>query len=334
MKKWVAAFIVIVLLCLEGCTAYRIPPKKAYKNEIVHTEVDYDYEQLKEDLFKLKEGHPEKLQVDTIGVSVEGREIYAARIGNGEKKLVVIGGVHAREWMTSYLLMSLIEIYLNHDKEGKKLKGYPIYQLLEEVSVSFIPMMNPDGIDLVLNGIGNRNLELLGTMNEGEADFSRWKANIAGVDLNRQFPADWEETESKEAPSFENYKGTFPLDQPESKAVANYTLEEKPEMAVAYHLSGSVIFWYYNQKDQAYKRDLKIGKKIGRITRYKLVEKEDSDGIAAGYKDWFVKAFEKPGYTIEIGDQRYDQIGADEVYRFIEENQEVVPYLMREIRKK
>ncbi|MBB6218681.1 g-D-glutamyl-meso-diaminopimelate peptidase [Anaerosolibacter carboniphilus] len=333
MKRWIAFSIVISLLFLEGCTVYKITQKKAYKNEIVHAELNYDYQQLKEDLFKLQESYPGKLQVDTIGTSIEGRELYVARMGTGPKKLVVIGGVHAREWMTTYLLMSLIELYLKHDQEGKKLKGYPVRQLLETVSVSFIPMVNPDGVDLVLNGIGDRDRKLLIRMNEGEENFSRWKANIAGVDLNRQFPADWEATDSKEAPSFENYKGMRPLDQPESEAIARFTLGEQPEMTIAYHLSGSVIFWYYNQKDEHYKRDLKIGKKVGRITGYKLIEEEDSDDIAAGYKDWFVKVFERSGYTIEIGEQRYDQIDVDAIDRFIGENQAVIPYLMKVISK-
>jgi g-D-glutamyl-meso-diaminopimelate peptidase len=331
LKRWIAVSIVMALLFLEGCTVYRILQKKIYKNENVYTETDYDYEQFKEDLFKLQESYPKRLHVDTIGTSVEGRELYVARLGNGPKKLVVIGGVHAREWMTTYLLMSLIELYLSHDQEGKKVKGYSIRQLLEDVSVSFIPMLNPDGIDLVLNGAGDRDRELLIRMNEGEENFFRWKANIAGVDLNRQFPADWKATDSKDKPSFENYKGVLPLDQPESRAIARFTLEEQPEMTVAYHLSGSVIFWYYNQKGQHYKRDLKIGKKVRRLTGYKLVEEEDSDSVAAGYKDWFVKVFERPGYTIEIGDQRYDEIGVEEIDRFIKENLVVVPYLMKVI---
>ncbi len=333
LKKWIAVSIVLTLLFLEGCTAYRIPENKLYKNKDVHAETDYDYEQFKEDLFKLQESYPGRLHVDTIGTSVEGRELYVARMGNGPKKLVVIGGVHGREWMTTYLLMSLIELYLNHDQRGTKVKGYAIGELLEEVSVSFVPMLNPDGIDLVLNGAGDRDRELLLKMNEGEENFSRWKANIAGVDLNRQFPADWKETDSKEEPSFENYKGILPLDQPESKGIARFTLEEQPEMTVAYHLSGSVIFWYYNQKSQHYKRDLKIGKKLRRLTGYKLVEEEDSDGVAAGYKDWFVKVFERPGYTIEIGDRRYDEIGVEDIDRFTKENLRVIPYLMKVIKQ-
>ena len=236
--------------------------------------------------------------------------------------------------MTSYLVMNLMELYLRYEKAEKKLKGYNISELFKETTLYFIPMVNPDGVDLVLNGLGSRDETKLMNMNEDSKDFSRWKANIEGVDLNRQFDAHWEETESKVYPSFENYKGERILDQPESLALVHFTEKTNPDIVVAYHLSGSVIFWYYNQTGARLKRDYKIAKKCSKLTGYKLVDEEYSDAIAAGYKDWFVKRFEKPGYTIEIGDKRYDELALQDIDRFIQENIEVLLYLAKTTSKK
>ncbi len=62
-------------------------------------------------------------------------------------------------------------------------------------SLYLVPMVNPDGVDLV-NGV----LEEGASLEEAEriaADYPKipfpdgWKANIEGIDLNLQFPAGW-----------------------------------------------------------------------------------------------------------------------------------------------
>ena len=322
-------WLTIIVFSISSCQPKEENRKLILDNTIVKTDEAYDYLKMETDIKALEQRYPDKMEVFHIGESVEGRKLYGIKIGNGSQKLLITAAFHAREWMTSYLLMNLIELFLRYEKDGKKLEGYNLSQVLEETTFYFIPMLNPDGVDLVLNGVGMRDGEKLMEMNEGSDDFTRWKANIMGTDLNRQFNAHWEDTDSKEQPSFENYKGEHVLDQPESQAIAEFTLKINPDMAAAYHLSGSIIFWYYNQTGKQYKRDYKIAKKISRLTGYILVKEEESDNIAAGYKDWFVKKFERPGYTIEIGDKKYDSITVEDIDQFILENRQVLLYLAK-----
>jgi len=329
LKKQISfIFLAIVLFITTSCQMRQEKIKRILDNPIVKEEKNvYDHSNMEKDLIALVEKYPSKMELLTLGKSVEGRILYGAKLGNGSKQLLVSAGFHGREWMTSYLIVNFIELYLRYGEENKKLDGYDVGKLMKETTLYFVPMVNPDGIDLVLNGVGDRDRTRLVEMNEGSEDFSRWKANINGVDPNRQFNADWEETDSKENPSFENYKGSAPLNQPESKYLENFTLKINPDIVLAYHLSGSVIFWFYNQTKDQYKRDYKLAKKIGKITGYKLVDETDSDNIAAGYKDWFVKDFQKPGYTIEIGDKKYDRIIMTDIDQYILENREVILYL-------
>ena len=308
--------------------------KRILDNPIVKEEKEvYDHGNMEKDLISLAEKYPNRMELLTLGRSVEGRNLYGAKLGGGPKQILVSAGFHGREWMTSYLMVNLIELYLRYGMENKKLDGYDVGKLMEETTLYFVPMVNPDGIDLVLKGVGERDRIRLIEMNEGSEDFSRWKANINGVDPNRQFNADWKDTDSKEKPSFENYKGSAPLNQPESKNLEEFTRKINPDIVLAYHLSGSVIFWFYNQIEDQYKRDYKLAKKIGRITGYKLIDEEDSDPVAAGYKDWFIKDFQKPGYTIEIGDKKYDKITMTDINQYILENREVILYLAKYLSK-
>ena len=334
-KLFLLIITVAVTVSGFGCDTSYATKKKIVKGQdkIVAEKVEYDFHEMENDLSALKARYGEMISYTSIGKSVEGRELYAVKIGTGDQKLLVVGSVHAREWMTSYLLMSLLELYLDSGQAGKRVGGYNIRKMLQDTTITFVPMLNPDGVDLVLNGVGDREPTPLFRMNENLEDFSRWKANIVGVDLNRQFNADWVATDSKEEPSFENYKGENYLDQPESQALTTLTKEENFDITTAYHLSGSVIFWYYHQTGANYRRDLRMARRLRWITGYKLVKEEDSDEVAAGFKDWFIKAYKKPGYTIEIGDKRYDEIPVEEISRFVRENRKVIPYLAKEAKK-
>lgn len=44
----------------------------------------------------------------------------------------------------------------------------------------------------------------------------------------------------------------------------------------------------------------RIGEEFARISGYSLEETPYNSSFA-GYKDWFIKQYNKPGYTIEVG---------------------------------
>ena len=69
-------------------------------------------------------------------------------------------------------------------------------------------------------------------------------------------------------------------------------------MTISLHSQGEEIYWnYLNKKiDRAYE----IGKKMEKVSGYKLTEPSFYSSFA-GYKDWFIQEYNKPGYTIEIG---------------------------------
>ena len=136
-------------------------------------------------------------------------------------------------------------------------------------------------------------------------NFHIWKLiNITGVDLNLQFPALWEKAkEIKYAQGFNkpaprDFVGFGPLTEPESLAIYNFTLSHNFSLILSYHSQGEVIYWQF--QDYNPPRSLEIGEKLSQASGYSLEETPFNSSFA-GYKDWFIQNYNKPGYTIEVG---------------------------------
>lgn len=144
---------------------------------------------------ELKRRYP-FLVTGTIGNSVMGREIPYISIGTGKKQLFYSAAYHANEWITTPVLLKFVEDYARAYANDLSLGEARAERLFEEYQLFVVPMVNPDGVDLV-NGM----LEVEGYLKQARqiaADYPQipfpqgWKANINGVDLNLQFPAGWE----------------------------------------------------------------------------------------------------------------------------------------------
>ncbi|WP_223700896.1 M14 family zinc carboxypeptidase [Sutcliffiella deserti] len=261
----------------------------------------YTYERMEEDLRGLKRIYRQDMKIVSIGKTEWGKNIWAVKLGKGESSIIILGGHHGREWLTSSLVMSKLEHYLDAYSNHENLFGYNT-SILNEVSIWFIPMVNPDGIRIQQEGIDflpeHKQKELL-LMNENNNDFDRWKANGKGVDLNRQYPAGWAAIRKRQSPSYQFYKGEFPLEARETRAIVSFTRKQAPLMAVTYHSSGRVLYWKFNKNKTALERDLAIAKKLSDITGYKL-DYPQEHAVGGGFSDWFATEFDKPSFTPEI----------------------------------
>lgn len=131
-----------------------------------------------------------------------------------------------------------------------------------------------------------------------------WKANIRGIDLNLQFPAGWENakeikySQGFNKPAPRDFVGFGPLTEPEALAIYNFTLQHNFKLILAYHTQGEVIFWQF--QNYLPPRSFFIGSRLSAVSGYSL-ENTPFNSSFAGYKDWFIKDFNRPGYTIEAG---------------------------------
>ena len=133
----------------------------------------------------------------------------------------------------------------------------PFYR---QTMLSIVHMVNPDGVNLVLNGLPSINPwnEKVIQINHGSTDFSGWKANIRGVDLNNQFPANWEFEKGRKPkqPEPRDYPGSAPLSEPESQAMAALTRKRNFSRVLAFHTQGEVIYWGYENLEPPVSRTI------------------------------------------------------------------------------
>ncbi|GAB2699596.1 M14 family zinc carboxypeptidase [Paenibacillus thermoaerophilus] len=283
-----------------GQTLRLPPPQGQESGDIVNTRWEYGYAEMIDDLALLQTRYP-FIALETIGSSVLGKPIPAVRIGTGERRLHYNGSFHANEWITTLLVMKFLEDAARAAATGASFRRRNMAELFRRNTLWLVPMVNPDGVELVQEGAAPDHpyYEQLIRWNGGSPDFRDWKANIRGVDLNDQFPAGWEIERDRRAvpgPGPRDWVGPEPLSEPESKAMADFTRKYDFAMTIAFHTQGREIYWNY--RDLEPPESEAIAARFGQVSGYRPVKLTDSD---AGYKDWFIQEWRRPGFTVEAG---------------------------------
>ncbi len=265
---------------------------------LVKGQQEYTYAKMVNDLASLIQVYP-FVGKSSIGASVLGKEIPGLSIGKGDKQVNYNGSFHANEWITTPVIMTFINDYLLALTNQTSIRGLEVYPLYQQTMLSIVPMVNPDGVNLVLNELPSEPwLSFVTEWNNGSRDFSDWKANIRGVDLNDQFPAEWEleRERNPKVPGPRDYGGESPLSEPETIAMANLTKKDDYAMVLAFHTQGEVIYWGFENLEPPESKV--IVEEFARVSGYEPVQTIDS---YAGYKDWFIQDWRRPGFTIELG---------------------------------
>lgn len=277
-----------------------------YGIDIVFTDIDYTYEILERQIQGLRARYP-FLEVGVIGTSVMGKNLYVIRLGRGSNQVSYNAAHHANEWITTPLLMKFIENFSKAYSVGGRIRGYDIRNIYNRSSIYIIPMVNPDGVDLVnyWPRYTNPAYQRAAQLNTTGLPLPRvWKANIRGVDLNLNYPAGWEREKELEieqgitGPAPRDFGGEAPLSEPESIAMVNFTRQHNFRLVIAYHTQGQVI--YYQFENLAPPEALTIAQLFARASGYTVYE-NPLEASYAGYKDWFIQEYRRPGYTIEVG---------------------------------
>ena len=107
---------------------------------------------------------------------------------------------------------------------------------------------------------------------------------------------------------------TGPLTEPEALAIYNFTLAHNFSLIIAYHTQGQEIYWNFQNINPP--RGYEIGTYFANSSGYLLTEVPYNSSFA-GYKDWFIQTYYRPGYTIEvgIGENPLPISQFDEIYR-------------------
>lgn len=275
------------------------------KNIIIKNYLPYNYELLKNDLILLKNKY-NNFYIGSIGNSVLGEEIKYLKIGNGKKKIFINASHHANEWITSLVIMLFVEKYLYLKKNYVvNYKSYNVNNLWENATLYVVPMVNPDGVNLVLGVDKLKKCELYKNIWENHVDnLEYWKSNIRGVDLNLNYPCGFEQARINKAKKGvisagpKDYCGPNALSEPETIAMYNFTLLNKFDITISLHSQGKEIYW--DAGSDKLSTAYELGKFFESVSGY-LLTKPEFNSSFAGYKDWSVQELNNIGFTIELG---------------------------------
>ncbi|MDW7651463.1 MAG: M14 family zinc carboxypeptidase [Bacillota bacterium] len=320
MKKVLMGILMFLIISGSALTVYsQVYPMP--ENKI------YTYEQLGDKLQKLATNHPDLVSLNVLGTSVDNRNIWSVTLGTGSKKILVTGAMHAREWVTTPVLTEMIALYIQEYHNGSHIKGEPVKHLLDQYSITFIPMLNPDGVTLVQKGADafpDRKAQLL-KMNHSSwgSDFRIWKANIRGVDINRNYDAFWNEQSDSvvksKTPSYAFYKGPSPESEPETKVTTNWIRANNPELILDYHSMGELIYWFSHQKGEVLERDKAIVQAIVDASGYTMEPITRTEIFNTTMQQWLNKIIKITCVVVEVGNKPSHSLTMDDFPRIFKQ---------------
>jgi len=273
---------------------------------VVSFEQPMGYDTMTKWLGQLQEKYPEQFDLLSIGSSWMERQLCCAALGSGEEAVVYVGTHHAMEWVGAQILMRFLEDALRGIAEKSRIMGYYVPAVFQKCRLYIIPMLNPDGVELCLSGIEPEHFlyERLVRQNGGSSDFSRWQANLRGVDLNHNYDYRWNEQKEFELQNDivtggpTRYGGESPESEKETAALCGFLRVVSPRLLISFHSQGEEIFC--DMSPSAPHGSLNTASLLARLCGYRLSEAEGFSACG-GLKDWFMKIFNKPAYTVELG---------------------------------
>ena len=276
---------------------------------IVRTDVPMTAQLCDETIQELVRTYP-SCRSEVLTTTAFDRPIRTLVIGNGPRKVIFTAAHHANEWITTPVILKFVEELAAAVQSGGEIFGVDARELERTATIYTVPMVNPDGVDLVTGVLqpGQAQYETAVTLSENYPSIpfpDGWKANLLGVDLNLNYPAGWrmareiKYSQGFTRPGPRDYVGRAPLDQRESRALAGYTEFIDPALVLAYHAQGQVIYWQF--QDYFVPGARALAERFAQLSGY-AVEDTPYESSFAGYKDWFIKFFRRPGFTIEVGD--------------------------------
>lgn len=282
--KMILSLVVAILLIAGGVIYYLNTNDKAVEVEVENEFVEEDDfstlpietdEELEEGEEKgvEDEGKKEVKESEVIGKSAGGNDILAYHFGNGSEEVMFIGGIHGGySWNTSLLSFEVI----------KWLKANPNL-IPENLSVTIIPALNPDGLKKVTGKTGEFSVA---DVDNTEAVRVSGRFNASDVDLNRNFECEWQPKGTWQ--SREVSGGTEPFSEPEALAIKNYVNANNPKAIVTWYSASGEVF-ASNCKTGILPETTTLTNLYAKAANYPAQEDFDYYEITGDMVNWFAK---------------------------------------------
>lgn len=263
--------------------------------------------------------YPERVSVQPIGTTHEGRQIPLIKITNkrlgGPKKGIWIdGGIHAREWVSPATVLYFIHTLITqYDKDPL------IRQFVDQMEWYIVPLLNPDGYEYSRSSndpeirLWRKNRSPPKCIQQSTGLFSAPQTTCCqGVDLNRNFDWFFGQVGSSTDPCSEIYQGSYAFSEPETAAVRDFVQRHKVHTFLTFHSYSQILMYPFGHQVRTYSNDLNdlrttalsASSQLRRMfgTNYKVGTGADTLYPASGgSEDWAKgKAHVKYSYLFEL----------------------------------
>ncbi len=171
---------------------------------------------VKSRLAAITEAYPALVQIEQYGTTVGGHTLSGLRVGNRGRCIALVGTIHAGESGPELMIPAVERLLVEHAA------------LLAHVGIAILPDVNVDERERLIRGCP-------------------WylRTNAHGVDINRNFDADWEHVDGSYGfvssdPDAMTYRGPNPESEPETRAVAAFLKAVAPKAVLSYHSLASI----------------------------------------------------------------------------------------------
>ncbi|XP_037334342.2 carboxypeptidase B2 [Pungitius pungitius] len=261
-----------------------------------------------EDIFywinRTQQDNPTTVRAILLGSSYEKRPLYALKLSLNnslnKKAMWIDCGIHAREWISPAFCLWFVQYALAFYKINQD-----ITDILDNMDVYILPVMNPDGYEYTwtTNRMWRKNRSV-----------SR-SSNCIGVDLNRNFDANWCTEGASDEPCSEIYCGAYPESEAESRAVADFLRSHKDsvQLYLSIHSYSQMLLFPYSctlEEAENHKDLLEMVQEAAQVIRrhYRNTYKYGSGAktiylAPGGSDDWAYKLGIKYSFTFELQDR-------------------------------
>lgn len=246
----------------------------------------HNYDEMVAEVQKAKTDHGDIIDVGSIGKSYEGKDIPLVKISDAaatdedEPEVLFTCNMHAREHLTTEMCLHIVNRFTDGYESDPTVKA-----LVDSAEIWVVPQQNPDGITHDIAKGQYEGWRKTRKPNEG--------SNAIGTDPNRNWDYKWGCCDgSSTDPSADDFRGANPLDQPETKQLAEWVNSrvvggaQQIKAHIDFHTFSELVLW-----PMGYTTD---------DTTEEMTEEE-----AARFKDVGTRMAETNGYTPEQSSDLY-----------------------------
>lgn len=274
--------------------------------------------EVKAELDRVAQQHPSFTRLMVIGKSIEGRDIWALRIGSepedGKLPTFLFTGLHhAREWISVEVPMGIIANLTSRYATDPATKA-----LVDGRTTFVVPVVNPDGLA------------------HSQTQYQMWRKNrrnngdgSMGVDPNRNYGYEWGGVGASASPSSDTYRGVGPFSEPETQAVRDLARTRRPVAAISFHSYSELVLWPWGYTSDVPPDNAQFvhhGQKMAEISGYTPQQSIDLYPTTGDFDDYMYGELNVLTYTIELGREFIPQ--ESEVAGIVEKNVKCALYLI------